>query len=219
MTRHGRCGLHLFIALLVFAGAAWGQGSGLTVVDLSILPANLEPDFKLWGTGEGGAGEWALVADPTAAGGRAIAQVSKDRTDYRFPLAVYKPYSGKDVEVSVRFKPVAGVVDQAGGAVVRLQTPDDYYVARANALENNVGFYRVVKGQREQLASANAKVAANAWHTLALKAEGDRFTVTFDGKELFTAQDGTIPQAGKVARWTKADSVTYFDTVSIRPLP
>jgi len=219
MTRHGRCGLHLFIALLVFAGAAWGQGSGLTVVDLSILPANLEPDFKLWGTGEGGAGEWALVADPTAAGGRAIAQVSKDRTDYRFPLAVYKPYSGKDVEVSVRFKPVAGVVDQAGGAVVRLQTPDDYYVARANALENNVGFYRVVKGQREQLASANAKVAANEWHTLALKAEGDRFTITFDGKELFTAQDGTIPQAGKVALWTKADSVTYFDTVSIRPLP
>ena len=189
------------------------------IVDLSKLSANLEPDFTLWRTGQGGAGEWTLVADPTAARGRAIAQVSKDRTDYRFPLAVYKPYSGKDVEVSVRFKPVAGVVDQAGGAVVRLQTPDDYYVARANALENNVSFYRVVKGQRELLASANAEVSANAWHTLALKAEGDRFTVTFDGKELFTAQDGTIPQAGKVALWTKADSVTFFDTISIRPLP
>ncbi len=61
------------------------------VVDLSKLPANLEPDFTLWRTGQGDAGEWTLVADPTAAGGRAIAQVSKDRTDYRFPLAVYKP--------------------------------------------------------------------------------------------------------------------------------
>jgi hypothetical protein len=196
-----------------------GRGAGRCWWTCQRCPQNLESDFTLWRTGQGAAGEWIIVADPTAAGGRAIAQVSKDRTDYRFPLAVYKPYSGKDVEASVRFKPVAGVVDEAGGVAVRLQTPDDYYVTRANALEDNVRFYRVVKGQREQLASANAKVAANEWHTLALKAEGDRFTVTFDGKELLTARDGTIPQAGKVALWTKADSVTYFDTISIRPLP
>jgi hypothetical protein len=81
-----------------------------------------------------------------------------------------------------------------------------------------VRFYRVVKGRREQLASANAKVAANQWHTLALTAEGDRFTVSFDGKALLTAQDHTFPDAGKVALWTKADSVTYFDTISIMPL-
>src|SRR5207244_11660458 len=133
---------------------------------------------------QGGAGEWGPVLGSAAAGGRAIAQVSKDRTDYRFPLATYKPYSGKDVEVSVRFKPVAGTVDEAGGIAVRLSTPGDYYVPRANALEDNVRFYRVVKGKREQLASAKAKVLANEWHTLALKAEGDRFTVSFDGKAL-----------------------------------
>jgi hypothetical protein len=218
MSRRDYLGLHVFIALLAFAGAAWGQGSGPMVVDLSKLPANLESDFTLWRTGQGGAGEWTLVTDPTAAGGRAIAQVSKDRTGDRFPLAVYKPYSGEDVEVSVRFKPVAGTVDQAGGIAVRLSTPDDYYVARANALENNVRFYRVVKGKREQLASANAKVAANHWHTLALKADGDRFTVSFNGKALLSAQDKTFPGAGKVALWTKADSITYFDTISITPL-
>jgi hypothetical protein len=212
--RRGDVGF-LLAALLVFAGAAWGQGGGAMIVDLSKLPANLEPDFTLWRTGQGDAGEWSLIADPTATDGRAIAQVSKDRTDYRFPLAVYKPYSGKDLELSVRFKPVAGTVDQAGGIAVRLSTPDDYYVARANALEDNVRFYRVVKGRREQLASANAKVAPNEWHTLALRAEGDRFTVSFDGKALLTAQDNTFPDAGKVALWTKADSVTYFDTISI----
>ena len=215
--RRGDVGFPL-AALLVFAGAAWGQGGGAMIVDLSKLPANLEPDFTLWRTGQGDAGEWSLIADPTATDGRAIAQVSKDRTDYRFPLAVYKPYSGKDLELSVRFKPVAGTVDQAGGIAVRLSTPDDYYVARANALEDNVRFYRVVKGRREQLASANAKVEANQWHTLALRAEGDRFTVSFDGKALLTAQDNTFPDAGKVALWTKADSVTYFDTISIMPL-
>lgn len=218
MSRRVRYGIHLFIALLAFAGGARGQGSGPMIVDLSKLPTNLESDFTLWRTGRGETGQWTIVTDPSAAGGRAIAQVSKDRTDYRFPLAVYKPYSGKDLEASVRFKPVAGTVDQAGGIAVRLSTPDDYYVVRANALEDNVRFYRVVKGKREQLASANAKVAANQWHTLALKAEGDRFTVSFDGKPLLSAQDRTFPEAGKVALWSKADSVTYFDTISITPL-
>jgi hypothetical protein len=215
--KRGRWGLRLFIALLAFAGAAWGQGSGTMVVDLSRLSENLESDFTLWRAGEG-AGEWILVSDPTAAGGHAIAQVSKDRTDYRFPLAIYKPYSGKDLELSVHVRRVGGRVDGAGGIAVRVSRPDDCYVARVNALEDDVRFYRVVKGKREQLASANAKVSANAWHTLALKAEGDRFTVSFDGKALLSAQDGTFADAGKVALWTKADSVTYFDTISIMTL-
>jgi hypothetical protein len=142
-------------------------------IDIGQLAPNLEPEFTQWRTGEGDAAEWTLVADANAEGGRAIAQVSKDKTNYRFPLAIYKPFSGKDLEVSVRFKPVAGTVDQAGGIAVRLVTPDDYYVARANAREDNVRFYRVVKGRRQQLAGADVKVAANVWHTLALKAAGD----------------------------------------------
>jgi hypothetical protein len=187
-------------------------------IDTSAMQPGAEPaDFAFWRTGQGAGGKWTVVGDPTAAKGRAIAQISKDRTDYRFPLAVYQPFSGKNLEISVRFKSVAGAVDKAGGAL-RLLTPDDYYVARANALEDNVRFYRVVKGRREQLAGANIKVSANQWHTLALKAEGDRFTVSFDGKTLISAQDGTFSDAGKVALWTKADSVTYFDTISIRPL-
>ena len=120
-------------------------------VDIGQLAPNLEPEFTQWRTGEGDAAEWTLVADASAEGGRAIAQVSKDKTNYRFPLAIYKPFSGKDLEVLVRFKPVAGTVDQAGGIAVRLVTPDDYYVVRANALEDNVRFYRVVKGRRRAI--------------------------------------------------------------------
>jgi len=154
-------------------------------------------DFTFWRTGQGESGKWTVVADRTAANGRAIAQISKDRTDYRFPLAVYQPFSGKNLEISVRFKPVAGTVDEAGGVVLRLLTPDDYYVARANGLEDNVRFYRVVKGKREQLAGANTKVSANQWHTLAFKAEGDRFTVSFDGKVLISLRVfGWLPGAG-----------------------
>jgi Galactocerebrosidase, C-terminal lectin domain len=187
-------------------------------VDIGQLAPNLEPEFTQGRTGDGNAAEWILVADASAAGGRAIAQVSKDKTNYRFPLAIYKPFSGKDLEVLVRFKPVAGTVDQAGGIAVRLQTPDDYYVVRANALEDNVRFYRVVKGQREQMDGADVKVAPNDWHTLALKAEGDRFSISYDGQMLFTAKDNTFAGPGKVALWTKADSVTHFDTIVITPL-
>ena len=191
-----------------------------TSVDLSTAAVGAAPPgFEFGRTGQGKPGQWLVAEDGTAAHGRAIAQTNGDTTDYRFPLAIYKPYSGKNFEVSVRFKPVAGTVDQAGGLAVRLQTPDDYYVVRANALEDNVRFYRVVKGKREQLASANTKVASNTWHMLGLKAQGDRFSVSYDGKELFTTRDGTFTEAGKVALWTKADSVTHFDSLTIRPLP
>ncbi len=176
-------------------------------------------DFEFGRTGQGGPGQWAEVADATASGGRAIEQSSTDRTDYRFPLAIYRPFSAKNVDVSLRFKPIAGRVDRAGGIAVRLSDSNNYYVVRANALEDNVRFYRVVKGQREQLADANTKVAANEWHTLRLKAEGERFTITFDGKQLYTATDNTITGAGRVALWTKADSITRFDRIEIIVLP
>jgi hypothetical protein len=93
-------------------------------VDIGQLAPNLEPEFTQWRTGAGDDAEWTLVADGSAEGGHAIAQVSRDKTNYRFPLAIYTAFSGKDLEVSVRFKPVAGTVDQAGGIAVRLLTPD-----------------------------------------------------------------------------------------------
>jgi hypothetical protein len=125
----------------------------------------------------------------------------------------------KDVKVSVRFKPVAGRVDQAGGIAVRLADADNYYLVRANALEDNVRFYRVLKGERRQIDGVNQKVSSGAWHTLTLSAQGDRFVVDFDGKELFTAKDDTFSGPGRVALWTKADSVTYFDEPKIEPMP
>jgi hypothetical protein len=194
--------------VITVAASAFGQGREPMTVDIGQLAPNLEPEFTQWRTGEGGAAEWTLVADASAKGGRAIAQVSNDKTNYRFPLAIYKPFSGEDLEVLVRFKPVTGTVDQAGGIAVRVITADDYYVR----------FYRVVKGQREQLGGADVKVAPNVWHTLALKAEGDRFSISYDGKMLFTAEDNTFAGPGKVALWTKADSVTHFDTIAITPL-
>ena len=198
------------------ASLCFGQGGTTTIVIEKMEVGTAPADFEFGRTGQGNPGRWAVVSDATASGGRAIEQVSTDQTDNRFPLAIYKPASAKDVEVTVRFKPVAGKVDQAGGIAVRLINPDNYYVVRANALEHNVRFYHVIKGRRTEPKSANIKVPTNQWHTLGLKAEGERFTVTFNEKMLFAVNDRAIPDAGRVALWTKADSVTRFDRIGIR---
>jgi hypothetical protein len=188
-------------------------------VDIPRMPLGASPlGFNFARTGSGATGQWRVVQDPSASGGKAIAQVSQDRTDYRFPLAIYQPLSAKDVEAVVRFKPVDGRVDQAGGIAVRVISPDDYYVVRANALENNVRFYRVSQGRREQIEGIDIPVVGGQWHTLGLRAEADRFTVSFDGRVLFTAVADSYADKGRVALWTKADSVTHFDTIAITPL-
>jgi uncharacterized protein YneR len=145
--------------------------------------------------------------------------VSAEPTDYRFPLAIYEDQRMTNVAVTVRFRPVAGKVDRAAGLAVRLLDANNYYVVRANAPEDNVRFYRVVGGDRHQIEGVSLKIPSDTWQTLGLRAEGDKFTVTLDGKELFTATDQTFTGPGRVALWTKADSLTHFDQMAITPLP
>jgi hypothetical protein len=177
--------------------------------DLSGYPIGpLPPEFLTgWRTGQGKPGDWQVVEDATASHGKAIAQLSADPTEYRFPLAVWRSLVARDLAASLRFKTVTGAVDRAGGLAVRLLDADNYYVARANALEDNVNLYRVVHGRRQQIAGASVKVSSGAWHALGLRAERDRLTVTFDGKNVATATDSTFAGAGRIALWTKADSV------------
>jgi len=212
--------LALVASTLACAGLPARAETGAVMTSIESMQIGSKPaGFTFSRTGQGGDGEWTVTADTTAAGGRAIEQTSTERTDYRFPLAIHDSFSAANLSVEIRFKAVAGKVDQAGGVAVRLMDPDNYYVVRANALEDNVRFYRVVRGRREQLDGANLKVTSNEWHVLALRAEGDRFTVTYDGKTLFSATDNTFREAGGVALWTKADSVTRFDRLAITPLP
>src|SRR5262249_6316705 len=210
----------LAAGVFVTPGSEGLSQSAATVVAIANMEVGAAPaDFKFARTGQGGPGRWTVVDDPTSFTGRVIEQSSTDSTDYRFPLAILDPVVAKNVEVSLRFKPVAGRVDQAAGLAVRVLDPDNYYVVRANALEDNVRFYRVVKGRREQIGGVDTKVASSAWHSLHLKAQGERFTIEFDGKTLFTTTDKTFTGAGKIALWTKADSVTGLDQLAIDVLP
>lgn len=187
-----------------FEGTAVGQ-----------LPAGITTAL----TGAGGPVKWAVIDDPTApAGPKVLAQTSADRTDYRFPLAIFEAPVAADLAVAVKFKPVAGQVDRAAGIALRLRDSNNYYVVRANALEDNVRLYRVVAGQRIQFAGVNTKVPSGVWQELGFEARGGRFEVFLGGKSLFTATDATFATAGRAALWTKSDSVTSFDDLRTQTL-
>ena len=167
-------------------------------------------------TGQGSESKWAVMADPTAPSKpNVVAQTSTDTTDYRFPLLIADQASFKDLDISVKFKAVSGRVDQAGGLVFRLKDPNNYYIVRANALEDNYRLYHVVDGRRRQFAGANFKVTSGAWHELRVVAIGTKFTCYYDGEKKIEASDDTFKDAGKVGLWTKADSVTSFDDLKV----
>jgi hypothetical protein len=184
-----------------------------------LAPGGAPPGFVFARTGEGRAGRWVLSEDKGAPSGHIVlAQVDSDDTDYRFPLAIAPEVKLKNLRLAVRCKPVDGKVDQACGVVFRYQDENKYYVARINALENNVRLYHVLDGRRIQFAGWNGKVSKNVWHELVVQARGDKFQILFDGKAVIDAVDESIPQAGGIGLWTKADSVTYFDDLSATPL-
>jgi hypothetical protein len=167
-------------------------------------------------TGGGAKGEWVVMADPTAPSRpNVLAQTSDDPTDYRFPIAIADEGSFKDLGLSVKFKAVSGKTDRAGGLVFRLRDANNYYIVRANALENNYRLYHVVDGRRQQFAGANVNVGSGEWHELRVECVGNNITCYYDGEKKIEATDETFKEAGKVGLWTKADSVTYFDDLRV----
>jgi len=176
----------------------------------------LPRDFSTALTGGGGPISWAGRADADAPGGWSLVQESADETSYRFPMCIYDKVRARDVAVEVKYKPISGKVDQAGGLVLRYR-PENYYIARANTLEDNVDLFKTVKGKRLLLAEVPAKVSAGTWHTLRFEAKGPHLKVTFDGKVMIEQDDHTFSNPGKIGLWTKADSVTAFAGLKIEP--
>jgi hypothetical protein len=167
-------------------------------------------------TGQGTEGKWVVMADATAPSKpNVVAQTSTDKTDYRFPVLISAEGSFKDFELSVKFKAVAGEVDRAAGLVFRLKDANNYYIVRANALENNYRLYHVINGSRRQFAGANFKVTSGEWHELKVECIGNKIICYYDGAKKIEATDDTYKDAGKIGLWTKADSVTYFDDLRV----
>ena len=158
-------------------------------------------------TGSGNA-KWTIEKDETAPSKPNVLKQSGVAT---YPVCYKNDASLQDGFVEVKFKPISGKEDQAGGVIWRLKDANNYYVARANALEDNVTIYHTINGRRTEKKRANMKVAPNQWHELRVDFLGTHFAVRFDGRQALEWDDQTFKDAGRVGVWTKADSVTLFD--------
>ena len=211
-----------FLIAFVAFGATMLVHGATRKVDFSDDAVGQPPKgFEFGHTAKVGApGKWVVQAEGT---NKYLAQTDADSTRARFPVAVFTEFSAADVDLSVRFKAVSGRVDQAAGLVWRFQNADNYYIVRANALENNVVLYKVEKGTRTDLPvkgegrtyGKKAQVPSGQWSTLRVVAAGPRFDVYLNGINLYEVEDSTFSQAGKVGVWTKADSVTQLDDLTI----
>jgi hypothetical protein len=176
---------------------------------------------KGWTVTKTGRGEpkWTIEADPTAPTKPNVLKQSGAAT---YPVALVSGSNIRDGFVEVKFKAIAGSEDRAAGLVWRAKDADNYYVVRANALEDNVVLYKTVKGVRSPLDivgrrggyGVDVAVAPNQWHTLRAEFAGTRFKVIYNGQALFEVEDATIKDAGMIGLWTKADSVTAFDDLA-----
>jgi hypothetical protein len=191
----------------IFAASA---ASAETVSFDTDSPGSLPMAWQEGVTGRGAA-KWAVVQDESAP---SKPNVLRQNGVGAFPWCVRRGTSIEDGFVEVRFKALAGSEDQAGGVVWRWKDGDNYYVARANALENNVSLYYTQNGRRITIKYIDAPVAAKAWHTLRVEFSGSRISVALNGKTYIDLQDEHIKGGGAVGLWTKADSVTAFDDFS-----
>ncbi len=182
--------------------------------------AEAPPGFQFERTGLGHPGRWIVTAVPDApSGGHVLQQSDADATDLRFPVAISDVPLLSDFRVSVSARPLSGSVDQAFGLVFRYQDADNYYLVRANALEDNVRVYHVRDGRRTQLRTWEGEVTPGVWHRLEVQALGDFLRVSFDGDAVLEAHDTTFPGPGRFGVWTKADSVSQFDDLLVEQLP
>ncbi len=169
-------------------------------------------DWSNYYTGKGGLGKWEIRNDN---GNQVLAQVSQENFGYHFDVIVLDESDYHDLEITVKFKGVKGEEDQGGGPVWRYQDPDNYYIARANPLENNYRVYKVVDGNRKQLASANIDMPTDEWHTIRISMTSNHIVCFYDEKKYLDVKDDTFTKKGKVGLWIKADAFTYFDDMKI----
>ncbi len=170
-------------------------------------------------TGEGEGSVWRVTSDDTSsAGANVLTQCSSDGSNGMFNLCVADDTRLTDVDLTVSLKALDGDLDQGGGPVWRYQDADNYYVCRLNPLEDNFRVYKVVKGRRTELATADVQAAAENWHTIRAVQQGNHIQCYLDGKLLLDVKDDTIASPGKIGLWTKADAVTEFDGVLLMPV-
>ncbi len=198
--------LPLLVAVALLADSALGETVNFDHTKHGHLPRG-------WVAGITGPGIpiWSVEADASAPSQPNALKQAGLVPSHSYPWCVKKDISLTNGSIQVKFKPLSGKEDRAAGLVWRWQDGNNYYIARANALEDNVIIFRTVKGTREELHRVPMKVFSNQWHTLRVDFQDNHFIITCDGQKAIEWDDDTFKQGGPVGVWTKADSVILFD--------
>lgn len=178
----------------------------------------LPKGFSSQVTGKGNLGRWEITEDKTAPSQPyMLVQTSKENLGYHFNLSIIEETDYADLELEIKFKALTGEEDQGGGQIWRYKDPNNYYIARANPLENNFRVYKVVDGNRKQLASKDLKITAGEWHTIKIINVDDKIQCFYDERLYLEVSDNTF-RIGKIGLWTKADAVTAFDDIKVKKI-
>lgn len=182
------------------------------------------PGFRSSVTGKGKPGDWKIILDdvaplmaPLSPQARVetkqavLAQLAQDPTDEHFPLLLYEDVNMGDFTLTTKIKTVKGVMEQMAGIAFRVQNETNYYVVRASSLGNTFKFYKVLNGQRGPLVGPDVPIPSGVWHELKIECKGSQIRCSLDGKELISVTDKVNElTSGRIAFWTKSDSVSYF---------
>jgi Domain of Unknown Function (DUF1080) len=220
----------LWVLMAAFAGSVMAAEK---TFDLSEMPINKAPaGFQSLLTGTGKPADWKVIMDevplalpslstnaPNTAKKSVLAQLSEDMTDEHFPLLVLGDEVYGDFTLTARIKIVSGIFEQMAGIAFRMVDEKNYYVLRASALGNNVRFYKLVDGQRGTIIGPEMPISKGEWHELSVECKGNQIRCLFDGKEVIPPATDNTFGAGKIALWTKSDSVSYFTDIHITYTP
>ena len=203
--------LFVLVSILLHVQPLFGQW-----IFEDAAPGKMPSGWTAARTGERAGSQWQIVSENFGTGtNQMLAQVSADGRNPVFNLCVLDEQSLADVNISVEYRAVAGKIDQGGGPVWRYQDENNYYICRHNPLENNFRIYKVIDGKRTQLASLDVAAQAGQWHMITASMTGDQIVCSVNGEKL-EVSDSTIPRAGKVGLWTKADAQTQFDNFHVK---
>lgn len=223
--------LNRLVWLLILC--AWPVGAAEKLFDFSEAALDKTPaGFRSLLSGDGKPGEWKIVMDevppllaplsdkaPVVTRRPVLAQVSRDRTDERFPMLVYADDTYGDFKLTTRFKLVEGDVEQMAGIAFRVQDEKNFYVIRASGLGNNLRFYKVVNGVRGNLIGPPVPIPKGVWHELVIQCKANQIQCSLNGQPTIPPLiDNSFP-AGKIAFWTKSDAVSYFADTKVEFTP
>ena len=182
-------------------------------------PGTLPSDFVVGTLFDGRpAGDWKVAQKSDAPSPpNVFGQLMGKGAEHAYKVVLVEGSNTSDLGLEVSLLAVDGRADMGGGLIWHAADDRNYYLTRANPLEQNIRIYRVVKGVRHMLKNFDHIIDVRSWHQLRVTMTGCRVQVFFDKSKVFDLCDDTFKE-GRIGLWTKSDATTYFDDLRLQLL-